>query len=185
MLVNPFFTCYLLGGLEQIVQIFGKNHHPNWLLYIFSEGWLNHQPVIVASIASINISMYPFLCLYMLLIFYSCSIPIIGHVGKPIFFASSCCLYGQYQPRFSLYMARCLRRKAVRRPRWLGLSEVVGAIWCYGVVLPGFSCGKIKGFPRGSCRVNLGESGIFVGETLGKKELKWILTRCNWDLIGI
>ena len=38
---------YMVGGLEHFLcfSIYWKFHHPNWLSY-FSEGWLNHQPVI-------------------------------------------------------------------------------------------------------------------------------------------
>ena len=37
----------MVGGLEHFLcfSIYWKFHHPNWLSY-FSEGWLNHQPVI-------------------------------------------------------------------------------------------------------------------------------------------
>ena len=46
---------HLVGGLEHF-SIYWECHHPNWLSY-FSEGWLNHQPVVI--MAAIRLSGRP------------------------------------------------------------------------------------------------------------------------------
>ena len=48
--IIPVHCCptFLVGGLVAIfyVPIYWESHHPNWLSY-FSEGWPNHQPVLI------------------------------------------------------------------------------------------------------------------------------------------